>query len=62
MDITQPRHLSEWLRRAVSLRGMVVLLISGMFDLSVGSMFSMAGVLTGWLLTRGQVPARLRRC
>jgi hypothetical protein len=27
MDITQPRHLSEWLRRAVSLRGMVVLLI-----------------------------------
>jgi ribose/xylose/arabinose/galactoside ABC-type transport system permease subunit len=39
--------------------GMVVLLISGMFDLSVGSMFSMAGVLTGWLLTRGQVPAPL---
>lgn len=39
--------------------GMVVLLVSGMFDLSVGSMFSMAGVLTGWLLTRGQVPAPL---
>jgi ribose/xylose/arabinose/galactoside ABC-type transport system permease subunit len=39
--------------------GMVVLLVSGMFDLSVGSMLSMAGVLTGWLLTRGQVPVPL---
>ncbi len=39
--------------------GMVVLLVSGMFDLSVGSMLSMAGVVTGWLLTRGQVPAPL---
>jgi ribose transport system permease protein len=39
--------------------GMVVLLVSGMFDLSVGSMFSMAGVLTGWLLTQAQLPAPL---
>ncbi len=37
--------------------GMVVLLVSGMFDLSVGSMLSMAGVLTGWLLTQAHVPA-----
>jgi ribose transport system permease protein len=42
--------------------GMVVLLVSGMFDLSVGSMFSMAGVLTGWLLTRAQLPAPLAIC
>ena len=39
--------------------GMVVLLVGGMFDLSVGSMFSMAGVLTGWLLTQAQLPAPL---
>jgi ribose/xylose/arabinose/galactoside ABC-type transport system permease subunit len=39
--------------------GMVVLLVSGMFDLSVGSMLSMAGVLTGWLLTQAHVPAPL---
>ncbi|MCU0914385.1 MAG: ABC transporter permease [Planctomycetes bacterium] len=39
--------------------GMVILLVSGMFDLSVGSMFSMAGVLTGWLLTQGHLPAPL---
>ncbi len=39
--------------------GMVVLLVSGMFDLSVGSMLSMAGVLTGWLLTQGRLPAPL---
>jgi ribose transport system permease protein len=31
--------------------GMVVLMVSGVFDLSVGSMFSMAGVLTAWLMT-----------
>jgi len=42
--------------------GMVVLLVSGMFDLSVGSMLSMAGVLTGWLLTQGHVPAPLAIC
>jgi ribose/xylose/arabinose/galactoside ABC-type transport system permease subunit len=31
--------------------GMVMLMVSGVFDLSVGSMFSVAGVLTGWMLT-----------
>lgn len=39
--------------------GMVVLLVSGMFDLSVGSMFSMIGVLTGWLLTQAHLPVPL---
>jgi ribose transport system permease protein len=39
--------------------GMVVLMVSGVFDLSVGSMFSMIGVLTAWLMTAGQVPVPL---
>jgi len=39
--------------------GMVVLMVSGVFDLSVGSMFSMVGVLTAWMITRGQVPVPL---
>lgn len=30
--------------------GMMLLLVSGVFDLSVGSMMSMAGVLAGWLM------------
>jgi len=54
------RNLSALLRNmamdGVMACGMVVLLVSGMFDLSVGSMFSMAGVLTGWLLTQAQLP------
>ena len=36
--------------------GMVVLMVSGVFDLSIGSMFSMAGVLTGWMMTSARVP------
>ena len=55
------RNLSALLRNmamdGVMACGMVVLLVSGMFDLSVGSMFSMAGVLTGWSLTQAQLPA-----
>jgi len=39
--------------------GMVVLMVSGMFDLSVGSMFSMIGVLTASMMTSGQVPVPL---
>jgi ribose/xylose/arabinose/galactoside ABC-type transport system permease subunit len=39
--------------------GMVVLMVSGVFDLSVGSMFSMVGVLTGWMMTDGRVPVPL---
>jgi ribose transport system permease protein len=57
------RNLSALLRNmamdGVMACGMVVLLISGMFDLSVGSMFSMVGVLTGWLLTQAHLPAPL---
>lgn len=30
--------------------GMMILMVGGAFDLSVGSMMSMAGVVTGWLL------------
>lgn len=40
--------------------GMMALMIAGVFDLSVGSMMSLAGVVTGWLLARqnwGVVPA-----
>jgi ribose transport system permease protein len=55
------RNLSALLRNmamdGVMACGMVVLLVSGMFDLSVGSMFSMASVLTGWLLTQAHLPA-----
>jgi ribose transport system permease protein len=32
--------------------GMMALMIAGVFDLSVGSMMSMVGVLTGWLMAR----------
>lgn len=32
--------------------GMMALMIAGVFDLSVGSMISMVGVVTGWLLFR----------
>jgi len=39
--------------------GMVVLLVAGVFDLSVGSMFSMVGVLTTWMMTAGHVPVPL---
>jgi len=39
--------------------GMVVLMVSGVFDLSIGSMFSMVGVLTGWMLTDGRAPIPL---
>jgi ribose transport system permease protein len=40
--------------------GMMALMIAGVFDLSVGSMMSLAGVVTGWLLARQEwsvVPA-----
>jgi ABC-type multidrug transport system ATPase subunit len=39
--------------------GMVVLMVAGVFDLSVGSMFSMIGVLTAWMMTAGHVPVPL---
>jgi ribose transport system permease protein len=36
--------------------GMMTLLIAGVFDLSVGSMMSLAGVVTGWLLAKAGWP------
>ena len=37
--------------------GMMTLMIAGVFDLSVGSMMSLAGVVTGWLLAKAGWPA-----
>ena len=39
--------------------GMIVLMVAGVFDLSVGSMFSMIGVLTAWMMTSLHVPVPL---
>lgn len=36
--------------------GMMALMIAGVFDLSVGSMSSLVGVITGWLLMNGRWP------
>jgi ribose transport system permease protein len=36
--------------------GMMLLMIAGVFDLSVGSMMSLAGVVTGWLLAKAGWP------
>lgn len=36
--------------------GMLVLLVSGLFDLSVGGMFSMIGVITGWFMKNAGLP------
>lgn len=55
-----PRSFPTWANLTALLRnmaldgvmasGMMVLMVAGLFDLSVGSMFSMAGVLTAWML------------
>lgn len=39
--------------------GMMLLLIGGVFDLSIGAMFSLTGVLVGWFLTVGGLPVPL---
>ena len=44
---------------AVMAAGMLILMVSGLFDLSVGGMFSMVGVVTGWLMKNGGVPVPL---
>jgi len=44
---------------AVMAAGMLILMVSGLFDLSVGGMFSMVGVITGWLMKNGGVPVPL---
>ena len=36
--------------------GMMLLLVSGTFDLSVGGTFSMAGVVAGWMMKNGEFP------
>ena len=36
--------------------GMMLLLVSGTFDLSVGGTFSMAGVVAGWMMKNGELP------
>lgn len=36
--------------------GMMLLLIGGMFDLSVGSMASMTGIVAGWLMKEAGIP------
>ena len=44
---------------AIMAAGMLILMVSGLFDLSIGGMFSMAGVLTGWLMKNAGVPVPL---
>ena len=39
--------------------GMMMLLVAGTFDLSIGSTFSMAGVIAGWLMKAANVPVPL---
>lgn len=41
---------------AILATGMMLLLIGGDFDLSIGGMFSLIGVLTGWLLKESGLP------
>src|SRR6478609_611759 len=36
--------------------GMMLLLVNGTFDLSIGGTFSMADVVAGWLMKNGEVP------
>lgn len=42
--------------------GMMVLLISGAFDLSVGSVAALSGALTAWLMTSGEINFVLAIC
>lgn len=42
--------------------GMMLLLIGGLFDLSVGGMLSLAGVITGWLMKEAGWPVWLAVC
>jgi ribose transport system permease protein len=68
-SMAYPRSFPTWPNLTALLRnmaldgvmacGMIVLMVSGVFDLSIGSMFSMIGVLTGWMMTSGGVPVPL---
>jgi ribose transport system permease protein len=65
-SMAYPRSFPSWPNLTALLRnmaldgvmacGMIILMVSGVFDLSIGSMFSMIGVLTGWMMTSGGVP------
>ena len=67
--IAFPRSFPTWANLTSLLRntaldgvmacGMVVLMVGGVFDLSIGSMFSMIGVLTAWMLTTARMPPLL---
>lgn len=67
--IAFPRSFPTWANLTALLRnmaldgvmacGMVVLMVGGVFDLSIGSMFSMIGVLTAWMLTVARMPPPL---
>lgn len=39
--------------------GMMLMMVGGVFDLSVGAMASMVGVITGWLMKTAGIPAPL---
>jgi ribose transport system permease protein len=39
--------------------GMMLLMIGGVFDLSIGGMFSMAGIITAWFLKDARLPVPL---
>ena len=39
--------------------GMMLMLVGGVFDLSVGAMASMIGVITGWLMKSAGLPVSL---
>jgi ribose transport system permease protein len=67
--IAYPRSFPTWANLTALLRnmaldgvmacGMVVLMVGGLFDLSIGSMFSMIGVLTAWMLTVARLPVAI---
>src|SRR5262245_45214822 len=42
--------------------GMMLLLVGGTFDLSIGGIFSLSGVVAGWLMKTAGVPVPLAVC
>jgi ribose transport system permease protein len=68
MSILSPRFLNPAnflaIARGFSMEGIVVvgmsmLLISGAFDLSVGSVMALSGIIAAWLMVKGQLPIPL---
>ncbi len=68
-SILFPRSFPNWANAHAVLRnlaldaimaaGMMILLVAGLFDLSIGSMFSMIGVLTAWFVKNASLPVPL---